>query len=52
MKIQYVFVIMYGKRPIAVYKSEMRAKVELKSLNMVLPKSYPVKAHIEKVPIE
>lgn len=48
----YMYVLMYGKRPIACFKSKAKAKGALAALMLVIPKSYPVRPHVDKVPLQ
>ncbi len=47
-----MYILMYGKRPIAAYKSSNAAKAGLDALKRVIPQSYPVKPSLAKVPVQ
>lgn len=49
---QFLFLIMYGKKPIAVFQYRANAVRALASLKSILPKAYPVEPRIVEVPLQ
>jgi hypothetical protein len=50
--IKIIYVIMYGKRPIAAFKSQQNADKALDVLLKVIPPSYAVRPKVMEVPLE
>ncbi len=50
---QSIYVITYGKRPIAAFKSEVKAKESMEMMLRLLPKvNYSLAPKITKIPVQ
>lgn len=49
---RYLFLIMYGKKPIAVFQHRVNALKALSALKLIVPAAYAVIPRIVEVPLQ